>query len=858
MKLFQVLAGALDMLGGGNDNGNAETNFGIAGSGVAQSSGIGSRPSTGGSTSASPPPTTSAVAKKSVPVTNATIATLATQLNIAIGVLSSIDSKLTEQNNTQRIQDQQIAKQQKETLLEGGPAGEGKGGLAGRTAESVKKIAQDLQSNLVAMALAAGGTALASLLGKLFGAPGSNPPPGDNLGGGNDYGPPNERFLNYAKKNENFQGKVYDDEGNPAIGYGHNINAADIKRGGLRGLSGKTYLLKGQGGKDTTMSEEQAADVLQMDIKEAKDLARNSLGSNVWSKLNEDQKNAIASLVMNMGIGNFNKWSKNVGFKKALEEGRYNDAAEMIRTKGPVTGAKTGEVYPGLQRRRKEEAELFLGRGPAAMGAQASQPQPQARQVQSPTRDGAVMRKDETGRAVTAVTGAGTTGISSAVGSRSAPQTAQGPGSKNHAGYDITGALKTPVKAIAAGIVERAGFAQEGSGYFGYGYIVLIYHDKSGFRTLYGHLFEGSIDVKPGDTVSRGQKIGGMGSTGKSTGSHLHFSVIDPNGKYVDPTPFLKNPGLLDSAEMAKGAAVAIKDTKRAAVGTAPTGTSTSDGLTKSVADSDVVIDMFGAGSMAEKMYKGEGRGFRNPQDAQPVAKPSPTTISQMAIEGDKAEKPRTFEEVFQAARKAAGDKPDGKFTFNGQEYQTNLPTEQEKPLSQLTNVDGKIAQYLPPPPSPAEKKKKADAKKVEPVAASTDRDITVTNKDVNIASPSLASLSPQGDINTDMLRKILKPSSTTSAFLQGIQQDVPNLENPAARIETAAIDTARTPVQQGNQIVKAVESSAANPSGIVVNNNAGSRRFGRMEIPNYIVPDPSIDLVAKDMKAYFDVGRHA
>ena len=98
-----------------------------------------------------------------------------------------------------------------------------------------------------------------------------------------------------------------------------------------------------------------------------------------------------------------------------------------------------------------------------------------------------------------------------------------------HAGVDIPGPTGTPIYATADGTVARA----ERAG--GYGNLVEVDHGK-GIATRYGHLSR--ILVEPGTHVQRGQLIALMGSTGRSTGSHLHYEVrID--GHAVNPTPFL-------------------------------------------------------------------------------------------------------------------------------------------------------------------------------------------------------------------------------------------------------------------------------------------------------------------------------
>jgi len=99
-----------------------------------------------------------------------------------------------------------------------------------------------------------------------------------------------------------------------------------------------------------------------------------------------------------------------------------------------------------------------------------------------------------------------------------------------HAGVDIPGPVGTPIYATADGVIGRA----ERSG--GYGNLVEINHGK-GIQTRYGHLSK--ILVAPMSRVKRGQLIALMGSTGRSTGPHLHYEVrID--GHAVSPVPFLQ------------------------------------------------------------------------------------------------------------------------------------------------------------------------------------------------------------------------------------------------------------------------------------------------------------------------------
>jgi murein DD-endopeptidase MepM/ murein hydrolase activator NlpD len=108
-----------------------------------------------------------------------------------------------------------------------------------------------------------------------------------------------------------------------------------------------------------------------------------------------------------------------------------------------------------------------------------------------------------------------------------------------HAGVDIPGAYGTPIYATADAVVGRTGWIG------GYGNLVELEHGK-GIETRYGHL--SSILVGPGKRVKRGELIGLMGSTGRSTGNHLHYEVrID--GRAVNPMPFLQTNNYLQAME---------------------------------------------------------------------------------------------------------------------------------------------------------------------------------------------------------------------------------------------------------------------------------------------------------------------
>ncbi len=99
-----------------------------------------------------------------------------------------------------------------------------------------------------------------------------------------------------------------------------------------------------------------------------------------------------------------------------------------------------------------------------------------------------------------------------------------------HAGIDFRGTYGQPILSAADGRVSYVGVRN------GYGNVVEIEHGR-GFMTRYAHL--SGFRTRVGESVARGQEVGRMGSTGRSTGTHLHFEVR-VNGAAVDPRPFLE------------------------------------------------------------------------------------------------------------------------------------------------------------------------------------------------------------------------------------------------------------------------------------------------------------------------------
>ncbi|MET3172744.1 UNVERIFIED_ORG: murein DD-endopeptidase MepM/ murein hydrolase activator NlpD [Arthrobacter sp. UYCu721] len=118
--------------------------------------------------------------------------------------------------------------------------------------------------------------------------------------------------------------------------------------------------------------------------------------------------------------------------------------------------------------------------------------------------------------------------VSSPFGFRVSPIT--GAVGELHTGIDLTGACTTAVFAAGTGTVTEAGWSPYGSGNR------IVVDHGNGLKTTYNHL--ASIGVSLGQAVAQGQQIAGVGTTGASTGCHLHFEVM-VNGQTVDPSAFI-------------------------------------------------------------------------------------------------------------------------------------------------------------------------------------------------------------------------------------------------------------------------------------------------------------------------------
>lgn len=135
--------------------------------------------------------------------------------------------------------------------------------------------------------------------------------------------------------------------------------------------------------------------------------------------------------------------------------------------------------------------------------------------------------------------------ISSFFGYRRRFRTSNGRWSSSyHGGIDLPAPRETNVPAMEDGVVEKIVRRPR----YGYGNYVVLRH-KDGSKTLYAHL--NSIEnIKVGEAVKKGMRLGGVGTTGNSTGNHLHFTYMDSTGRKINP---LKKYSLADFNRLATG-----------------------------------------------------------------------------------------------------------------------------------------------------------------------------------------------------------------------------------------------------------------------------------------------------------------
>ena len=178
-----------------------------------------------------------------------------------------------------------------------------------------------------------------------------------------------------------------------------------------------------------------------------------------------------------------------IGITDIITTDKENESSVKV-AKADVTEA----IEDAVEQKEKEEAEQ--------------------REIESHTVQGVYLE-------VTPVSGI----ITSRFGNRESIRTS------GHTGLDIAAPAGTPIKAAADGTVTFSGYSG------GYGYVVKM-HNGNGVETYYGHC--SALYVSAGETIEAGDVIAAVGSTGNSTGNHLHFEVR-VNGSVVNPQNYLYN-----------------------------------------------------------------------------------------------------------------------------------------------------------------------------------------------------------------------------------------------------------------------------------------------------------------------------
>jgi murein DD-endopeptidase MepM/ murein hydrolase activator NlpD len=122
-----------------------------------------------------------------------------------------------------------------------------------------------------------------------------------------------------------------------------------------------------------------------------------------------------------------------------------------------------------------------------------------------------------------------------------------------HQGLDIAMPYGSKVFTLFGGQVSNIGYEKDGYGNF------VIVLNPNGYQELFGHLSR--VTVSKGQNLTKGQKIGEVGSTGSSTGNHLHYEIRTPTGTKIDPLQFLRDNGsIIDSSNSENAISQFIKN----------------------------------------------------------------------------------------------------------------------------------------------------------------------------------------------------------------------------------------------------------------------------------------------------------
>jgi GH24 family phage-related lysozyme (muramidase) len=179
-----------------------------------------------------------------------------------------------------------------------------------------------------------------------------------------------EDATKFITGKEGFSATAYKDTNRMAIGYGRNITDAEIKSGQIDLGNGEFIKVSGEGGKDTTITKEQADKLFSKDLGRYETIVVRAIGQEAYNKLSQNQKTAILSYVYNTG-------RVPDGFADAIKAGNYANAAKSIRdgvatASGEKDPVRRKQLEAGLKIRRKKEADLFDTAGPATSEQRSS------------------------------------------------------------------------------------------------------------------------------------------------------------------------------------------------------------------------------------------------------------------------------------------------------------------------------------------------------------------------------------------------------------------------------------------------------------------------------------------------------
>jgi len=354
---------------------------------------------------------------------------------------------------------------------------------------------------------------------------------------------------------------------------------------------------------------------------------------------------------------------------------------------------------------------------------------------------------------------------------------------RNHAGIDIGAPMGTAVNAALCGTVTMAGVQG------GYGNIVCIRHTAS-FSTCYAHL--SSINTRAGAYVKVGQLIGRVGSTGRSTGPHLHFETR-VNGRAEDPDQYLKR-GKRVPGGGSEARAASSSDSQRASTSRRESGSTQSTSSSSQYASAP---SQQGSGSGAEQEYAAgggtppNGTASQSEQQAAP-AEQQPAPAEQQAQSSSEATvtaQATTPEPATTTSPEAPAEEPAQPAEEPAVEAEVATEPAVEEPAVEEPAVEAEVAVEAPAPePQPASA---APADEAEPAAEPAVEE-PVVEADAAVEAPA-AEVAPEA---VEAPAAEVAPEAAVEAPAAEVAPEA--VEAPAVEVAPEATVEATTPVPAG------------------------------------------------------------